>query len=182
MRKTFLIFATILMISQSVCSQNRCPISSATTKISYHQSTNSGVARYTSFVLYEDSLVWTYTEARNNCSLSDVCRYDKNEFLELVNKLSAIRFSVQTVKHHPIGGGGYSFSFEDRSGRYLLYGNFDKLTGDYRQVSSLIQSFIDTHRTKGESLFRELSAKPHTEAKFGEFLVLPKDLEKYRVE
>ena len=167
--------------STKVSQSSACPISLKTTKIIYMYHTGSGMAVYTTITLGEDCLIWEYDEARNNCSLKDSCKYSKEEFEQLVKSLSTIEFSAIDTDDDRVGGAGDGYSFESNSSMYLYYDSSYNLSGNYRQVSSLIQQFIEAHKTKCEMLFEKLSRKPHERGHFGEFRTLPKELEKYKV-
>lgn len=164
----------------SSTTSNSCPISLNTTKITYSHHTNSGIAIYTTITIHEDRLVWEYVEARNNCCLIDSCSFSKEEFKELITDLSKVQFSAIDAHDYSVGGEGYSYSFESASDQYFYYDNSYKLSGNYSQVSSLIQQFINAHKTDCEMLFVKLSEMPHEQGEFGEFKTLPKKLEKYR--
>lgn len=160
---------------------NTHPILPETTKIIYNHHTNSGTAIYTTITLCEDYLIWEYDEARNNCKLRDSCIYNKEEFAALVKRLSTIEFSARYNFLEKYGGEGYSYSFESNSKEYLYYDDSSFLSGNYSQASSLIQNFIEVHKTNCEMLFRKLSMEPHESGHFGVFKSLPNELEKYRV-
>lgn len=165
--------------SRSTTSKS-CPISLITTKITYSHHTNSGIAIYTTITIHEDHLVWEYVEARNNCSLIDSCSFSKEEFKELITELSKVQFSAIDTHDYSVGGEGYGYSFESASDQYFYYDNSYKLSGNYSQVSSLIQQFINSHKTDCEMLFEKLKKIPHEPGEFGVFRILPKELEKYR--
>ena len=167
--------------STKVSKSSGCPISLKTTRIIYQHHTNSGIAIYTTITLGEDCLIWEYDEARNNCSLKDSCKYSKEEFEILVKNLSTIEFSAINNYDYSVGGAGYVYSFESNANRYFYYDSSSKLSGNYRQASSLIQLFIEVHKTKCEMLFEKLSREPHERGPFGAFKTLPKELEKYKV-
>lgn len=176
------VFCSITGFSQS--SQHKrlsdCPIQRGTNKITYSHHTNSGMARYTSIQLFPDSLVWNYTEARNGCSLRDVSRYDRKDFEEMVSRLSEISFAAQDTHDYRLGGSGYGYSFENEKGSYLAFNRTFKFSGNYQEVYSIIQGFIRSHKTECEKLFEQYSHMPHERAQFGEFKILPKQLEKYK--
>jgi hypothetical protein len=125
---------------------NSCPISLKTTKIIYHEHTNSGVAIYTTITIFEDHLVYERNYARKNHISKYSCEYSKDEFNELIMRLSKVQFSATYVRNHKLGGPGFEYSFESDSGQYLQYNNVSKLSGNYEQVSSLIQKFIEEHK------------------------------------
>jgi hypothetical protein len=158
------------------------PIKGGTTSISYHHHTNSARAIYTMVKLYPDYLVWEYYEARNHCHLKDTCRYNKEDFDKLVNKLSKINFSSTNRRDHRVGGEGYGYSFEVNDRSYLQFNSYYHLSGDYHAVQELIQQFIKSHPTQCEILFEKFSKMPHERGCFGEFKELPQELEKYIVE
>jgi hypothetical protein len=155
-------------------------ISEKTTKITYQHHTNSGRAIYTAIQIFKDCLVWKYDEARNNCCLIDTCKYNGDEFNELIKKLAENQIaSFGDCGISKLGGSGFSYSFEINSDIYLKYTNDSELYGDYKEVSTLINQFIELHKTDCQLLFEKLSKKPHECGDFGEFKTLPKELEKY---
>lgn len=158
-----------------------CPIKEGTTKISYSHHTGSGIAIYTSVDIYPDSLVWNYNEARNNCDLEDVCKYNRKEFEEMIQILSAVSFTIKEPASFPLGGSGFGYNFEDEEGCYLNFGRNYQLSGNYQEVYRVIQRFINSHKTECEKLFEQLSKKPHERAHFGEFKELPIELKKYQM-
>ena len=184
MNKLFLNIAFVFICSFTCYGQTTAqdyPIDTKTSKITYNHHTNSGMAIYTTIQIFQDSLVWDYIEARNDCRLKDICKYDKEEFNKLIKELSKIKFSATDEPNSLCGGAGYSYSFETNSERYLYYDDSSSLSGDYRKVSDLIQQFIWAHKTKCEILFDEYSRMPHERGHFGEFKILPKELQKYKV-
>lgn len=186
MKNIFTIFCFVflgLIVSNCQSRSNTsysCPIFLNTTKITYSHHTNSGIAIYTTITIHEDHLVWEYVEARNNCSLIDSCSFSKKEFKELITDLSKVQFSAIDAHDYSVGGEGYSYSFESASDQYFYYDSSYKLSGNYSDASSLIQQFINAHKTDCEMLFKKLSGMPHEQGEFGEFKTLPKELEKYR--
>ena len=79
------------------------------------------------------------------------------------------------------GDSGFNYSFEINSNSYFSFHNSCQITGDYRMVSGLIQQFIDSHQTECEKLFIKLSSMPHERADFGEFKMMPLELQKYLI-
>jgi len=151
-----------------------------TVKISYCRYSNSGLAISTWVEIYKDSLIWDYSEHRNDCHLRDVVKYDSTEFKNLIDALSQFSFSVE--RGIPTcGGEGESYSFSTNSGRYLEIDDDCVIEGDFEKVSELIRQFIQSHPTDGEKEFKRLSRLPHERAAFGQFEVLPEELEIYRV-
>ena len=186
MKKLFFTLCAFGMGILTSCSQLRmksssCPISSKTTKITYSQYTNSGEAISTTTTILEDCLIWEYHEIRNNCHLKDSCRFERAAFEELIKDLSTIHFSAKDAHDYSSGGAGYGLSFEANADRYFSYNSSYKLSGDYDHVTSLIQQFIESHKTECELLFERLAKEPHEQGDFGEFMILPEELEKYRV-
>lgn len=155
------------------------PIDINTDKITYYYHTGSGMATYKTIEIYPDSLVWEYIEARNDCSLKDVRTYDKVEFDNLINELSHIQFSAMDNSLIIYGNSGFSYSFEINSNKYFYFQDDYKFTGNYRKVFSIINHFINTHKTECEILFEKYSRMPHIRGEFGEFQTLPDELQKY---
>ena len=129
-----------------------CPILLNTTKITYRHHTNSGTAIKTTITIFEDHLVYERRHSRENFSFKYSCEYSKDEFKELILRLSEIQFSVTDGTCHEFGGSGYDYYFESDSGQYLHYDDVSKFTGNYQQVSSLIQQFIKEHQD-GKRIF-----------------------------
>jgi len=158
------------------------PIKVSTTKITYQFHTNSGMARYSYYQIYKDSLVWDYFEARNHCHLKDLTKYGRADYDTLLNKLSKLRFSgTCNLKEISVGGAGYDYSFEENSNCYLHYNDSYQLSGEYQEVNNLITLFIENHKTQCDILFEKYSSEPHEQALFGEFKNLPTKLHKYAV-
>lgn len=158
------------------------PIKVSTTKITCQFHTNSGMARYSDYQIFKDSLVWNYYEARNHCHLKDLCKYDRADYDTLLNKLSKLKFSGScNLKEICVGGAGYNYSFEENSQCYLNYNDSYLLSGKYQEVDYLLNHFIETHKTQCEILFEKYSKEPHEQALFGEFKNLPRKLHKYIV-
>ena len=161
MNKLFLLALLALAVVVVACSRNSHnnaiatdigrggsrPISAETTKITYYHHTNSGIAISTKVEMNEDSLNWEYDEARTGLRLRDTSKFDKNDFTELVNELSLVRFSTKDTHDTSSGGEGYALSFEKDSNRYFIYNDSYKLSGNYKKVESLILQFIETHKT-----------------------------------
>ena len=158
------------------------PISSETTKITYYHHTNSGIAISTKVEMNEDSLTWEYYEARTGLRLRDTSKFDKNDFAELVNELSLVRFSAKDAHDTSSGGEGYAIAFEQDAKQYFFYNDSYKLSGDYEKVETLILQFIETHKTECEKRMEELSKEPHESRFFGEFETLPEELKPYEVQ
>ena len=165
MKKTFLTFCFIFLAvvtcnCQSLNSTSKsvdesmepkldyCPISLNTTKITYRHHTDSGTAIKTTITIFEDHLVYERRHSRENRNFKYSCEYSKDDFKELILRLSKIQFSVTDGTCHEVGGGGYDYSFESDSGQYLHYDDVSKFTGNYQQVSSLIQQFIEEHQNE----------------------------------
>lgn len=158
------------------------PIKVTTTKITYKVHTNSGMARYSYYQIFKDSLVWDYFEARNHCHLKDLTKYGRADYDTLLNKLSKLRFSgICNLKEISIGGAGYDYSFEENFNCYLHYNDSYQLYGEYQEVNNLITLFIENHKTQCEILFEKYSSEPHEQALFGDFKNLPTKLRKYVV-
>ncbi len=182
-KKVLIIF--VFLLSVFVCVSQDLIISCAsikkeTTKISYYHHTNSGVAIYTSVTITPDSLIWNYSEARNGVNLCDVTKYNKTEFLTLIEKLSDTTFFLSGSGDRSVGGSGFSLYFETESGNYLTFDQSQAKSSGSNQVVDLITGFIENHPTRCEQLFREYAQKPHQRGHFGEFQELPKELEQYR--
>lgn len=159
-----------------------CPIKASTTKIIYTYHTNCGRARYSEYQIFRDSLVWDYYEARNHCHLKDVCRYERDDYDELIKTLSEWKFSGNcNLKEVSAGGAGYGYYFEDNTQCYLHYNDSYQLAGEHNKVDQLIKQFIENHKTQCEILFEKYSNEPHEQALFGEFQSLPPKLLKYVV-
>ena len=155
-------------------------ISPNTTKIEYHHHANSGIAIYTTYVITEDSLVWQYQEARNNCFLTDVCRYEKGDFDAMLKSMATLSITVTTKPYRPgYGGAGWSYSFSDAENKYLYYSNDSKIDGNNKEIDNLIQNFIQSHMTEAELLFNKLRFDPHERGEYGTFKELPDELKKY---
>ena len=187
MNRLFLSISIAFLGCMTSCSQPSqrqhnpdCPIKEETIKIGYSHHTNSGMARYTSVQIYPDSLVWSYSEARNGCSLGDISRYDRKAFDELIQTLSAISFAAKDAHNYPLGGSGFAYAFEDKDGCYLSFQRGDDMSGDYMEVYGAIQGFVNSHKTDCQKLFEKLSRMPHEKAMFGEFKELPEQLKKYK--
>lgn len=158
------------------------PIKVSTTKITCKFHTNSGMARYSVYQIFKDSLVWEYFEARNHCHLKDLTKYGRADYDTLLKKLSKLRFSgTCNLKEISVGGAGYDHSFEENSNCYLHYNDSYRLSGEYQEVNNLITLFIEKHKTQCEILFEKYSSEPHEQALFGEFKNLPTKLRKYVV-
>ena len=174
-------FITLLMIPfSSVMAQKSCPILPGTIKITYATYTDSGTAINKTYEITPTSIVWNYTEYRNNLALTDVLKYDNKEFEKLMKELSSIRFKVKENQYIEAGGEGWGFAFYKNEKCYLSYNVQDKVSGDYEKVTTQIQQFIDNHKTEGEKLFERLSQQPHERSMFGEFEELPIALQKYK--
>lgn len=159
-----------------------CPIRVGTTKIRYQYHTNSGMARYSDYQIFRDSIVWNYYEARNHCHLKDMCIYDKSVFNKLIKELSEKRFSgTFDLRDRNDGGAGFYYYFEEDSLCYLQYNESYQLSGEYQEVDYLIKQFIENHKTQCEILFEKYSNKPHEKALYGEFQSLPPKLQEYIV-
>ncbi len=156
------------------------PVKAETTKITYTAYSNSGMAIHTDVQLFPDHLVWEYREMRTDCHLTDTFRYDRADYDALVARLSAISFSARDVDDYSSGGDGYAFAFDDQSGTYFHFDDSYSLAGDHEEVSRLILSFIEEHRTECEVLFKRLSGMPHERSLYGEFETLPTELLKYQ--
>ena len=156
-----------------------CPITTGTTKIVYSEFENSGIAISTKYEITQDSLVWDYTELRNNCHLMDVARYDHQDFEALVTALSEIRFSAKDTHDVSSGGSGWGCSFYNEKECYFHYNDKFNLSGSYETVTDIILQFVANHKPEGLRLFDQLKAEPHQDATFGEFEELPKALEPY---
>jgi len=171
------------VVSEEQMSSKQEPVfvKKETIKIKYVDYSNSGIAIDTQYEIYRDSLIWEYTEHRNDCRLRDVVKYDSEEFEKLIENLSQYTFSVVKREEPLCGGEGESFSFSSDTGCYL---NFDdsscELYGDADEVKRLIRQFVQLHPTKGEIEFKRLSKLPHKRAKHGVFKELPQELEIYR--
>lgn len=158
------------------------PIKVSTKKITCKFHTNSGMARYSEYQIFKDSLVWNYYEARNHCHLKDLCKYYRADYDTLMKELSKLKFSgTCNLKEISVGGAGYDYSFEDNSQCYLHYNNSYLLSGEYQKVDQLLNHFIETHKTQCEIFFEKYSKEPHEQAPFGEFKELPRRLYKYIV-
>ncbi len=157
------------------------PVKANTNKIVYCDYSNSGLAIHTTVEIYRDSLVWDYEEMRNDCHLRDVVKYNPKDFDNLIATLSQIAFSAKDSNDYSSGGGGYSYSFSIGEKRYLSFNDTFKLSGDIDKLKIVISMFIKEHPTDAETLFRELAESPHEKAQLGEFVNLPKELEKYRI-
>ena len=156
-------------------------IDMATTKIVYSEHSNSGLAIYTTYEICADSLVWEYDEARNNCHLRDVTRYDVKAFKQLLSDLSTISFSAKDANDHSVGGSGWGISFENSEGGYFSFNSQFKLTGDYQRVRELLLVFISNHKPEGYKIFKQYQSVPHDRSMYGEFEVLPEALLPYSV-
>ena len=196
MNKLFLLALLALAVVVVACSRNSHnnaiatdigrggsrPISAETTKITYYHHTNSGIAISTKVEMNEDSLNWEYDEARTGLRLRDTSKFDKNDFTELVNELSLVRFSTKDTHDTSSGGEGYALSFEKDSNRYFIYNDSYKLSGNYKKVESLILQFIETHKTECEKRMEELSKEPHEWYYYGDLDTLPEELRPYKAE
>lgn len=171
------------VVSEEQMSSKQEPVfvKKETIKIKYVDYSNSGIAIDTQYEIYRDSLIWEYTEHRNDCRLWDVVKYDSKEFERLIDNLSQFTFSVVRRGEPLCGGEGESFSFLSDTGCYL---NFDdsscELYGDADEVKRLIRQFVQLHPTNGKKEFKRLSELSHEKAKYGVFEELPKELEVYR--
>lgn len=122
-----------------------CPISTETTKIIYWWHSGSGSAIYERTMLLEDSLIWKCDKPRQGFSCEQSCKYNKEEFKELVQTLSVIPFFAVDSFNGIDGSAGYGYSFYSDTDKYFGFANDDVLLGDYNQVYSLIRQFIDAH-------------------------------------
>lgn len=174
------IITLLLMPFSSIMAQKSHPIQLGTMKITYATYTNSGTAINKTYEITPISIVWNYTEYRNDVALTDVLKYDYKEYEALIIALSAIKFSVKENQYIEAGGEGWGFAFYKNEKCYLSYNNQDKVSGNYKKVTTLIQQFIDSHKTEGEKLFEHFSQQTHERAMFGEFEVLPDTLKKYK--
>ena len=157
-------------------------IKKETTKIAYLYHAHSGWATYTKVGVFPDRLVWEYEEIFNACHLKDSCQYDVREFDELINKLSMMHFSLIDNREICDGGAGYQYSFEADTQCYLSYSNSDYISGDYYLMERVIREFIEKHKPQCQILFGKYSGQPHENALKGEFKVLPKELQVFKVE
>lgn len=165
----------------SCMSLNTCPIQTSTTKITFSEHSNSGLAISTTYEICEDSLVWSRMEPRYGWRLRDVLRYDKQDFQELLTALSAIRFSARDTHDHSVGGSGWGVSFENQKGCYFHYNSKFKLSGEYERVTEIINEYIEKHKPEGLKLFDQLRAEPHEKGMYGDFEELPEALKAYTV-
>ena len=156
-----------------------CLILPNTTKIEYYNYSNSGIAIDVLYEIYPDSLVWYYTESRNDCALKDVCRYNREEYDYLLQALLPLKLSVKDKGLMGDGGGSMGCSFTNKEGRYLGFGTGTYCIGKHSVAISLIRSFIKKHKTNGEKLFEDLRMKPHERGEFGVFKELPDELRIY---
>lgn len=156
-----------------------CLILPNTTKIRYYDNSNSGIAIDVSYEIYPDSLVWNYSEGRNDCELKDVCWYNREEFDSLLQALLPLKLSVKYKGFMGYGGDSMGCSFSNTDGHYLGIGTDYYCIGEYDIAISLIRSFIKKHKTDGEILFEDLRMKPHERGAFGVFKELPYELKKY---
>ncbi len=184
MKKNVLIIVAILL-AVFVCVIQDLFVSCAsvkkeTTRIGYYHHTNSGEARYTSVTITPDSLIWNYSEARNGVKLRDVKKYNRTEYQALIDELSGTTFFLSGSGDNSSGGDGFTFSFENESGYYLMFDQSQAKTRGSYQIVVLITDFIENHPTRCEQLFKEYAKNPHRRGHFGEFDVLPKELEKYK--
>ena len=129
-----------------------CPIKKETTAIRYTISSNSGIAVQREYNITPDSLTWHYTDYRNSFTLSDVVKYDSEDFDALIGVLSKVAFEVRHVKSIPTSGaGGFAYSFYDSKGRYLGYGVVNNIaSGNNKTAEEAISQFLETHKTAGE--------------------------------
>lgn len=169
--KTMKILLASLLLSATIClftckaahpipeamQKRRCPIKKETTAIRYTISSNSGIAVQTEYDIMPDSVIWHYTDHRNDFILRDVVKYDRKDFDTLIDTLSQVAFKVRQVNSIPTtGGGGYAYSFFDNDGRYLGYGVVNNIaSGDNKTAEEAISQFIDTHKTAGEQAVEE---------------------------
>jgi hypothetical protein len=137
--------------------QESVSVKKETAIIKYRKYSNSGKAIATEYVIYNDSLVWKYTEYRNNFRLQDVVKYNREEFDKLIDNLSRYTFSIERTE--PVcGGGGESFSFSTEAGCYLTFDDSNcELYGDADEVKKLIRQFVHLHPTSGKKDFKRLS-------------------------
>lgn len=157
-----------------------CFIKAETTKIIY--SVSSGCCTASSEIkIYRNHIVWEYNERINKLALRDSCKYDEICFLSLIKELSEIHFTVIKSPNIICGHAGYAYSFEINSQCYLSYSSSYMFSENYCQVKNIIQHFIEKHKTKAQILFEKYSKMPHEHALRGEFLILPKELQKYQV-
>jgi len=185
LKKMKLITAVINMLSLtglvSCVSQNTCPIQMSTTKITFSEHSNSGLAISTTFEICEDSLVWSRMEPRYGWKLKDVLKCDKQDFKELLTALSTIQFSAKDTHDFSAGGSGWGISFENQKGSYFHYNNTFKLSGDHERVTQKINEYVEKHKPEGLILFDQLCAEPHERGIYGEFEELPEILKGYIV-
>ena len=160
---------------------NTCPIQTGTTKITFSEHSNSGLAISTTYEITEESLVWNRMEPRYNWKLRDVLKCDKQDFNELLTALSTIRFSARDAHDHSAGGSGWGVSFENQKGRYFHYNSSFKLSGDYESVNEKISEYVEKHKPEGLKLFDQLRAEPHEPGMYGDFDELPEALKAYLV-
>ena len=185
MKRTILLLCILIMGTTAFCISlglfgSCCRVKKETTKISYFHHTNSGAARYTSVGIGPTLLRWSYSEARNNVHMRDSVEYDEKEFNDLIDKLSKISFYIGEEDRR-LGGAGFSFSFKDNDDTYLSFDSSQISSEECQEVVNLIRQFISIHQTRCEQLFKKYASKPHKRAHFGEFDVLPQELEKYLV-
>lgn len=160
---------------------NTCPIQTGTTKITFSEHSNSGLAISTTYEISEDSLVWSRMEPRYNWKLRDVLKCNKQDFNELVAEISTIRFSAKDAHDYSVGGDGWGLSFENQKGRYFHYNSSFKLSGDYESVTEKISEYVEKHKPEGLKLFDQLRAAPHKTGMYGDFEELPEALKPYLV-
>ena len=165
----------------STKSAHRCPIKPNTTKIIFGLHTNSGIAIQSKHEISRDSIVWDYNEMRNGCHLRDVIANDSEDYDRLVSDLSQIKFRAKDMHDTSSGGGGFWYSFEIGSKSYFSFNSSFDISGDFDKLELLIAEYIRAHPTEAEELHNRLSLEPHNRAEFGEFEILPEELEQYRL-
>ena len=171
----------VLSVFSTLACTGQCPVKTKTVRITYSKYTNSGIAINTSYTLLEESLTWDYSEHRNGLVLHDVCKLDQQDFRQLIEALSVIKFHSETNKAPTSGGEGWSCTFYDKKKCYLSMDDESNLTGDYEEVLRLLQDFISKHKPAGEKLFDELCTQPHERGIYSEFEALPEALRKYKL-
>ncbi len=185
--KSLLLVMAIMLVCVSVmvgCAQLKgaSAVKTKTTEIFYSYHSNSGIAISTSYYIYPDSLIWDYHEYRNDCHLRDVVIYNPQEFNQLIATLSQIKFSVKGTPDISSGGDGFSYAFFIEKDKYLYFDDTYQSSGDYDKLTTTIDQFISSHSTRAEKTFKRLSDSPHERGEFGEFMVLPQELEPYKEE
>ena len=124
-----------------------CRIKKETTRIICRHYIDCG-PQVTEVELYPDHLVWKHDDYRNNCHLIDSCKYEKNDFDNLIHELSALEFSVAQNPSITDGSEECRFSFENGSECYLSFNAKDSvyLSGDYEKVRNIIRLFVIAHK------------------------------------